>query len=232
MNAPTSSSSLLETLDSYLRGLEESGISSVELTQGFPVLETVPVAPKPRQQPAPVPVVEAAAPAQKPLMPPPPPAKPVVEAVTQKLVWCTLMRMVECEDQIASTETTVVLVTSAEEFEELNGKLLLQILKAAGYAPLATPMKLTHPEDISGAGTRILVMGNEALHKISPAGMDLKIVRGMWQNTPYGKLISTFPPSVLHDNPPGKKAVWQDLKNLLKDMNLTVPDWARKNAKK
>lgn len=225
-SSPSRSSDLIETLSSYLTGLDETGTSSVELQTPFPVHAPLPPPPRPRQQPAPVPPLDPP-PVEKSILPPPPKPAPVARSVAEKLCWCTLIRMTACHDTLPAEESTVVLVTGTAECADNNGTLLQQILKAVGYEMLGKPLQLTHPADLSGAGSRILVMGNQALQVVSPAGMDLQIVRGMWQTTPYGKLISTYPPSALHDNPVGKKAVWQDLKNLLKDLGLAVPDWTR-----
>lgn len=227
---PIPSSTLIDTLHSYLEGLEEAGLAAVALQAPFAAAPPAEPPERPRQQPAAVPPVEP--PIEKTILPPAPAAEPVVKPVAEKLIWCTLMRMAACDDQMAATDSAVVLVTGAEECCGQHGALLQQMLKAAGYEMLGTPMQWTHPGDLAGAGSRILVMGNQALQAVSTAGMDLKIVRGMWQTTPFGKLISTYPPSALHDNPTGKKAVWQDLKNLLKDLSLEVPAWTLQQLKR
>ncbi|MDF3128012.1 hypothetical protein P0Y35_02265 [Kiritimatiellaeota bacterium B1221] len=227
MNAPdTSSHPLIDSLESYLKGIEEQGLREIVLEHPFPASKPEAPPARPRQQPAAVPPREE--PVKPTLLPPPPKPEPVAAPVEEKLVWCTLIRLAECGDSGKAADSSVILVTGANEIEEAEGLLLKQILHAAGYEFLSNPLPLTHPDDVKGAGVRILAMGNHALQKISPAGMDLKIVRGMWQNTPYGKLIPTFPPSILPDNPAGKKAVWQDLKSLLKDLNLEVPNWTQK----
>ncbi|MGA0369050.1 MAG: hypothetical protein ACO3N7_06330, partial [Kiritimatiellia bacterium] len=216
---------LCSAVSSYLEGLAESGTLSVELEHPFPASPPAPDPVRPRQQPAKVPPVEKLE--EKSILPPLP--KPEVVAVPEpnRLVWCTLKRLAECGDPVDATQSAVVLVTEVEETRGEHGELLKQILHAAGYTILQTPLSLTHPDDLKGAGQRILALGNPALQKISPAGMDLKVVRGMWQKTPYGKLISSLPPSVLPNNPAGKKAVWQDLKSMLKDLSLEVPQWTR-----
>lgn len=217
---------LAEILESYLLGLEDQGVQTLLLEHPFPSAAVAAKPPRPRQQPAPVPPVDP--PVEKPILPPGPQPEPVTVPAADKPVWCTLVRLEECGDSLDSSETMVVLVTVEEEMNGENGRLLKQILHAAGYSFHSKPLPLAHGEDLKGGGARILVMGNPALQKVSPAGMDLRIVRGMWQSTAYGKLIPTFPPSVLPDNPAGKKAVWQDLKKLLSDLNLEVPDWTRK----
>lgn len=230
-NTPSTPSSFVDVLESYLSGLEENGTALVELDAPFP-LQTVTKenSVRPRQQPAKVPPVEPAA--KKTVLPPPPKQEPVAVPAEEKLVWATLIRLSKCEDTKPSKETAVVLVTGLEETTGENGILLTQILKSAGYEFLGPPLQLTHAEDLAGAGERIVVMGNPALQKISSAGMDLKIVRGMWQTTPHGKMISTFAPSILQDNPAGKKAVWQDIKTLLKDLDLEIPDWTKQKMSK
>lgn len=228
---PPQSISLIDTLTSYLEGLDEAGLSTVPLAAPFPAAPPEPPPPRPRQQPAPIPPVEKPQ-APQPILPPPPLPEPLVTPVADKLVWCTLVRMAACEDHLPATETTVVLVTSAEDCRAEHGVLLEQILKAAGFEMLGKPMQFTQAGDLEGAGSRILAMGNQALQAVSTSGMDLRIVRGMWQSTPFGRLISTYPPSALHDNPAGKKAVWQDLKKLLQDLSLDIPDWTKQQLKR
>lgn len=224
--------SFLETVHSYLEGLEEAGTHHIALDAPFPVPDKNPVNLKtrPRQQPAKTPPVET--PSAKSILPPPPQQSKVIETAEEKLVWSTLVRKAQCEDTKDPKETAVILVTGSEETKNENGTLLRQILDAAGYELLSPPLHFTHAKDFSGAGVRILAMGNPALQAVSSSGMDLKIVRGMWQTTSYGKLLSTFSPSVLEGNPAGKKAVWQDIKSLLKDLELDVPVWTREKLAK
>lgn len=216
---------LTQILSSYLKGVEEAGIVSLELAHPFPATPQAAPPKRPRQKTAQVPPVET--PSAKPILPSPPKPEALSVPDTPKIVWCTLKRCADCLDQVDAAQSSVVLVTSAEETVGEHGNLLGQILHAAGYERISKPLPLTHPDDLKGAGARILAMGNPALQEVSPAGMELKIVRGMWQTTPYGKLISTFPPSKLSNNPAGKKEVWQDLKNLLKDLQVEVPHWTK-----
>jgi hypothetical protein len=224
--------SFIDTLASYLEGLEESGHTQVLLDAPFadpPVPVAAPHA-RPRQQPAPAAPVDL--PKPTPVLPDPPAPPVVPKPAARKFVWAVLNRLHECNDSLPPEKTRVVLVTEAGEVEGENQKLLSEILKAIGYQLPAKPDPFNEPHDIANQGIRILVMGNPALQAVSPAGMDLKIVRGMWQQTPQGKMLSTYAPSNLIDNNDGKKATWGDLQKLLKDLELGIPDWTRRKLEK
>lgn len=228
----TKSASFIDTVCSYLEGLEESGRQQVPLSAPFaepPASQASPT-PRPRQQPAPAPPLEA--PASKAVMPKPPAPKAVAEPVTRKFIQALLNRMTECKDSQPAENTRVVLVTEADELDGDNRQLLSDILNAIGYELPSHPDPFCSPGELAGKGARILVMGNPALQAVSPAGMDLKIVRGMWQQTPQGKVLSTYAPSSLHDNNQGKKATWGDLQKLLKELDLDIPEWTRKKLQR
>jgi len=229
-------SRFLSTLESHLEGLRENGATRVPWKGPMPTApkkEPEP-APKPRQQVTPpqVPVAET----PKPVMPPSPaPKNETVSAATATptLRVLKLERLAECADDLPAEETRILLVLDAAELEAPNRKLLSDMLYAVGYGlEQAEPITWDQQSPLEGTAERMLVMGNEALQATSSAGMDLQIVRGMWQQSPHGKLLSTFPPSYLQENTAGKKAAWSDLQKLLKDLELSLPDWTRNRTKK
>ncbi|MDA3873568.1 MAG: hypothetical protein PF795_06380, partial [Kiritimatiellae bacterium] len=156
-----------------------------------------------------------------------PAPKVIAEPVSQRFIQAVLNRMTECQDRQPAENTRVLLVTEADELEGDNRQLLSDILNAIGYELPSQTESFKTPGELAGKGVRILVMGNPALQVVSPAGMDLKIVRGMWQQTPQGKVLSTYAPSSLLDNNQGKKATWGDLQKLLKELELDIPEWTR-----
>lgn len=228
-------SSLASLLTSHLQGLEETGRDRLRLDGPLPRLApsaapASPPPPKPRQTVASPKIVP---PSPDPEILPGPKVAPVTpEPAEAALSVRVLQRMPECEDTLDPASTRIVLVTGTHEMEEKNGTLLQDMLKAIGYAPEGETRTYREGENLSGLGARVLVMGNDALRKVSTAGMDLGIVRGMWQQSPHGKLLSTYAPSYLHDNPPGKKAAWSDLQRVLKELSLDVPPWTRQRLKK
>lgn len=223
-------STVLDTLASYVEGLEDSGCAEVPLARPFEPPTSpkrTPVAPSPPKQPRAAPEAPTA------LLPPSTPPKQVAGVSSEpQLMWVSLERLADCADAIPVHQTRLLLVTTEEELESPHRELLADMLKAIGYGPPDAASPLREVSDLPERGGRILAMGNAALQKVSTAGMDLKIVRGMWQQSPGGKLISTFPPSYLHDNPPGKKAAWGDLQKILKDLRLDLPSWTRRRLKK
>lgn len=140
--------------------------------------------------------------------------------------------MAECKDRQPAENTRIVLVTEANELEGDNRQLLSDILNAIGYELPSHTEPFNSPGELAGKGARILVMGNPALQAVSPAGMDLKIVRGMWQQTPQGKVLSTYAPSSLLENTQGKKAAWGDLQKLLRELDLDIPEWTREKLQR
>ncbi len=226
----------LETLESHLEGLREKGTSKVIWKGPMPTTakEPDPPGPRPRQQVTP-PDVRVAEPPQ-PVLPPSPPPPDETKSVPphSPLQVLRLKRAAECQDSLPAEKSRILLVMNAAELEEPNRSLFSDMLTAIGYRlDEAEYLEWDQQTPLAGQAERMLVMGNDALQATSTAGMDLQIVRGMWQQSPHGKLLSTFPPSYLQDNPAGKKAAWSDLQKLLKDLGLLLPEWTvRKLGKK
>jgi hypothetical protein len=225
--------SLLGDLESHLQYLEESGVSQIRLDHPLQRIAPPSADPgsKPRQQIIPAPATRA--PEPTPSILPRPEVKNVVQKeVAADIRFQVLTRLPACGDTVEAASTRIVLVTEAHELWPPHLSLLQEILKAIGYECTGDAEPFTDGTLLTGRGARILAMGNPALQAVSTSGMDLKIVRGMWQQSPHGKLLSTYPPSTLTDNPRGKKAAWGDLQKLLADLKLDVPEWTRQKLKK
>jgi hypothetical protein len=225
-------STILNTLTSHLTGLDEDGVVRVPVQKAFPKSHPPEQdrSVQPRQS---VQTKKVLPPLKEPeLMPrkavtPVTPAKPAPPPLRVLI----LNRHPDCQDSDPSP-CRICLVTDAGEIEGGNRKLLNDMIHAIGFVMPEESTSFSDYENLVNLGTRILVMGNIALQQVSSAGMDLQIVRGMWQQSIHGKLISTFPPSYLHDNPPGKKAAWGDLQKILADLGRDLPEWTRARLKK
>lgn len=229
MNPPHA---ILSLIRSHLEGLEETGVSRLRLDGPFKKTASPasPERPNPRQVVQSTPVVPKE---PEPDLLPKTEVPPVVPAdAPSALTVRILTRMEACGDTVPTEESRVVLVIESHELEEENGRLLSEMLKAIGYEAATEDVPFREGDVLAGRGKRVLAMGNPALRAVSTSGMNLGIVRGMWQQSPHGKLLSTYAPSYLKENPPGKKAAWGDLQILLKDLRLEVPAWTRRKLKR
>jgi hypothetical protein len=221
--------SILQMLRSCLDGLDEAGVRQVPVAIPFRAT-TAPTPTRAAERPpapvaAPAPPAATPPPRPQPVAPPaapPPPPRPV-----RRILALRCIRLSECGDKVPSDATAILVLCDHDELMERNRVLLLEMLKAIGYGVDGDPQPLAQPPELAGKAARILCLGNPALLALDPHGMDLGIVRGMWQQTPWGRMIASYPPSYLHDNPPGKKAIWLDLQNLLKDLKLDLPPRTR-----
>ncbi len=211
--------SILQTLRSCLDALDEAGQRQIPVTIPFRATTAPTPTRAAERPPAPAP---PAPPRPQPVAPPPPPPRPV-----RRILALRCIRLSECGDKVPSDATAILVLCDHDEMMERNRVLLLDMLKAIGYQMDGEAKPLAQPSELAGRGVRILCLGNPALLALDPHGMDLGIVRGMWQQTPWGRMIASHPPSYLHDNPPGKKAIWLDLQSLLKDLKLELPPRTR-----
>lgn len=219
------SDSFLDTLASYLEGQRAAGIRELEWEGPLPG-ESVILPPEPARlrTPAPPPPLEKSASAHE--LPPTSPPPPVALPTSAGTAWIRAVRHPDCQDSDWPADGWILVVSGRDEFTSEAGTLMNDMLKAIGFIPqdeLSDPNK-----ELPAGASRILVFGNEALQEVSPAGMKLQLVRGLWQESPHGRLMATYEPSAVMDSPSGKKAVWSDLQNLMSDLGLEIPEWTRK----
>ncbi len=196
----------LERIASYLQSQEEQGNTRIEISAPWQAApKEAPPPPEPR---LPMPKVEVK-PVQKEEAPPPPP------------LWqLRCLRKAGLNDSLSREESTLLVIIEPEEWRAENQVLLRKMLAAIGYEVDgdAAPMGGALP-----AASRILCLGQKALKHMQPESMELGMLRGLWQKHNHARLMASYPPSLLHNNPAGKKAIWADLKNILKDLNLSLP---------
>jgi hypothetical protein len=223
------SESFLETLSSYLEGRKEAGVRSLPWNGPLPSEgEALPPDPPPPPRPAPAPPLEKRP--VEPALPSTPKADPVVVPSAPGISWIKATRHADCTDTEWPEDGWILVVSEQDEFEKEAGTLLKEMLHAIGFVPTTAPT--AHQDGIPPGAERVLVMGDPALQVISTAGMQLQIVRGLWQETTSGRMVATYAPSAVVDSPSGKKTVWGDLQLLLEDLRLEIPEWTRKRLKK
>lgn len=215
--------SLLDTLDQFLRDLQDEGVRTLPCTGPLPPVaeENDPPTRGAAAESARVPRHQTAPPAES----------SSVSAVrpADGLVSLLLERLPECLGPHTPEETRVLLVLDAHELAEPEYRKLLQtMLHAIGYPLPEPPQPVTALADCTDKACRILCLGEKANELFCTVNMGLNLVRGKWQTTPAGRMIATHAPSYLLNNPAGKRAAWSDLQKLLEDLGLTVPEWTRK----
>lgn len=222
-------SSFLETLTSYLEGQEAAGLKEIPWNGPRPS-----EAPRPAPPPPPPPAPEKAPPLEKrpveAALPPTPKQEPVVSPRAPTVCWARATRHPDCPSPDGPEGATLLIVADGEEFRDKAGALMKDMLHAIGFelSDACTPATDPLPQDAA----RVLAMGNPGLQRVSKAGMELQIVRGLWQDTDAGRMIATYAPSAVEDSPSGKKTVWGDLQLLLEDLQLDIPEWTREKLRK
>lgn len=144
-----------------------------------------------------------------------------------------LQRLPECLENHAPDQTSLLLVLEDRELKPPETRELLQsMLYAIGYPLPDTPEAVTDITACANKACRIVCMGEKANELFCTLNMGLKLVRGKWQSSPAGRMIATYAPSYLVNNPTGKRAAWNDLQKILQDLGLSVPEWTRKKLSK
>ena len=227
----------LTLLAAHLEGLREQGVTRLTVGAALPELrKTAPPNPPSTSRPDRAtarPPTSAPAPAASPSSAvSPPAAAPAAKRAGPELVYLRAERLPECQDAHDRSETAIILVCEQNDLLGENGDLLAKMMRAIGYPlPADACEPLQAVADLHGKAARILCLGAAAHAAVSTLKMDLSLLRGKWQSTPAGRMIATHGPSYLEGNPAGKKAVWTDLKNLLQDLGLDIPDWTQKQIK-
>ncbi|MCC5849656.1 MAG: hypothetical protein JJU29_16355 [Verrucomicrobia bacterium] len=227
----------LNLLAAHVEGLREQGVTRLTVGAALPeIRKTRSVAPsaEPRVRGN---ETRPASESRPSASTSPPPARAAEHAPASKpagpaLVYLRTERSPECADAHDRADTALILVCEKNDLVGENGELLARMLHAIGYPlPTDTGKPLEAVADLHGMAARILCFGAAAHAAVSTLKMDLSLLRGKWQSTPGGRMIATHAPSYLEGNPAGKKAVWADLKNLLQDLGLDIPDWTKKQVK-
>lgn len=215
--------SLLNTLDQFLQDLQDEGVRTLPCTGPLP-----PVAEGNGTPPRAAAAEPVRVPRPQTELPAGPPSVSVVSPA-DGLVSLFLERLPECLGPHTPEETRVLLVLDAHELAEPEYRKLLQtMLHAIGYPLPETPQPVAALADCTEKACRILCLGEKANEYFCTVNMGLNLVRGKWQTTPAGRMIATYAPSYLLNNPAGKRAAWSDLQKLLQDLGLPVPEWTRK----
>lgn len=221
--------SLSDVLISYLEGQKAAGVREIPWRTSLPGEHRITPPPPP-----PPPTPKAPAPLDKeptrPVLPSTPKPPPVAEPVSPSIRWTKAVRHPDCCDTEWPDQGWILVVSDQEEFQGESGDLLSEMLKAIGF--VMDPETSGYAPDFPAGAVRILVLGDDALQVVSTAGMKLQLIRGLWQNSPHGRLIATYAPSAITGSPSGKKTVWGDLQILLSDLGLEIPEWTRKKLKR
>lgn len=231
---------LLNSFEQFLQDLKDEGVRTVPCSAALPPPPDIPAAVTPSRQtpsepassrPAPVkPVPSKSAPVE------PAPAQPRAASTPETesgLVMVQMERLPECLENHAPEQTSVLLVLEKQEIASAESRELLQsMLHAIGYALPEQTQPLTDLSECPRDAARILCMGEKANELFCTLNMGLNLVRGKWQSTSGGRMLATYPPSYLLNNPTGKRAAWNDLQKLLEDLGLSVPEWTRKKLSK
>ena len=69
----------------------------------------------------------------------------------------------------------------------------------------------------------IVTLGQPAQMALSGVNLGITKLRGQWQQWRGMKLMPTFHPAYLLRNPPAKKFFWEDLKEVMRELNLPMP---------
>jgi hypothetical protein len=217
--------SFLEILSSHLEGLKQSGIREVAWHGPLPSeRKTPPVEPPaPPRPPSPPPLEKARTEAALPRTRSP---ETISVPAGPSPAWAVARRHPECRDEGWRDEDRILIVSDLDEFQGEAGTLLNEMLNAIGFVTEGAPtaFSTSAPE----ACTRVLVFGHPGLQALVTAEVNLQLVRGRWRKSAYGRMTATYAPSSVLDSPSGKKTVWGDLRNLLTDLGLAIPEWTRK----
>ena len=211
---------LIDKVQSYLSHLKEEGETHVPITKRRSRFETIspppPASPAAAKQPTPT-VTRPTSPAATPAQDLPP------------LTLCLAQRVPECGGPDANTQ--LAFIGEAEEFNGPAGGLLAKMLYAMGYQ-LEAERKTWANETDSPHTLATLALGQQALDRTAGKRSSLTMMRGRPFTSPAGnKVIPTFTPSYLNQNPAAKKAMWKDMLAMLEQLQLDLPPWSQKFKK-
>jgi hypothetical protein len=148
----------------------------------------------------------------------PPPREP------REIRFALAERMPGCGDQRPAEQTRLVVVSEAAAFESEPGELLDNILKAVGYAFVDGPQQMEGESQLVDLAPRVILsMGNSALKTFVHRG-DISMMRGRWKTFHGIDVLCTFDPVYILSQDARKRAVWSDMQDLIKRLDLHLPD--------
>lgn len=224
MSLNASLRNVLQTLEAHILDLKDEGVRSVECLsperfRTRRAAENSRPAPA-RPEPVPAPPPRAERPVSKPV-----PQSPAAnETALPAFILLTAYRTAACRDATPREETALSLFCEQRDLKDReSGDLLRAMLAAIGYTVEGEGVPVSSPAELKACQRHILCFGDAAQQQLSPMKMALSLVRGKFQNTPYGRMMALESPAKLHNNPTGKKAAWGDLKRVLQDLGLELP---------
>ena len=205
---------VIDKLTEYLGLLKEDGITALEVDRVNLAGLAHPTTPVVQEAPA------AAT------------AKPVKRAPRPKpaanLHFALAERMAACGDATPSELHRLVIVSDEKSFQDGPGEVLGNILKAAGYELISEAAGFSEVSELNSHAPRLaLLMGEPALQAFRPRGT-VMLARGKFKEVDGLDTLCTFDTCYIEKQSGTKKAVWTDMQNLLKRLELPIPDWVKK----
>lgn len=198
---------MVDTLSSYLQALQEEGGGTVEVLADTLALLTLPrLRPRP-----PAPEKSARAPIPVP--------RPVRSSAATPLKQVICRRLSICQDSPEQAGMQIRLVAAESNFKGDAGRLLLQMLTAMGYEPIARGTSF-EPDAVFEWN---LALGPEALDALLGKSTSLIMMRGKLLSSARGAVLATLGPVSVGENRDSKRTVWGDLQTLIKQMGLSLP---------
>lgn len=199
---------LVDSLDQVLQALRENGVERVEVLPDTLALLRISRPRSPRAAPPPP---KSSRPAT--VIPPPRNPSPA------NLMQVVCRRVPDVGDSPEQASIPLRLVSTEENFRGEAGRLLLQMLTAIGYAPLArkTPFDPGQPVEWN------LAFGAEAMSALLGRSGSLIMMRGRIHPSPQGQVMPTLAPVNVGANRDSKRRVWADLQEMIRHMGLSLP---------
>jgi len=194
----------LETLYSYLRGLQEDGPRYLDVRRDTLALLSLArnIPPPVQLAPSPGDITAKAA-----------------SIVTESSLMQWVCERVPQPGDPASAPW-IRMAGMPVDFEGASLTLLTKMVAAIGYRGMADPSSFQADGTFKGL---TVVLGEEALAEImGRKGLLLKM-RGRRADSPQGVLFPTSHIGALHDSIPGKKKVWEELRSLMSLLGLSLP---------
>lgn len=207
---------LIDKVESYLTSLKEEGQTHLEVTQ--------------RRKPATAKIL-AEVTGSRPEASTASPAAQAPPVADVDLALAVAQRLPECGGP--NDATRLLWISTPEEFEGALGRLLEKMLYALGYGMEGPPSAWSPAKELLDPAASVLTMGQAALDAVCGKRTSLTMMRGKRISDTGGRPITpTFAPSYMEKNPAAKKAVWNDMLELLDRNGIELPEWSAKFRRK
>ena len=156
------------------------------------------------------------------------PSRPApAERPVRPLLHIRAHRLDECGDG-GLDRAPILIIGEAPQFEGENLGILAGMLHAIGFALDGEAVPVGPPAPGLARPRVILTLGHQATDYVVEKKQPFAVLMGSWHERKGLPVMPIYDPESIRGSRSNKKRAWQDLRGLLRRLELPLPEWSRR----